>query len=242
MTLSPGETLRRLEETPPLRERVHEQLESLIAAGSLRPGMRLVEGDLAQTLGVSRGPIREALQVLARDGFVDLRPRQGAFVHVPTAKEIDDFYDVRRAIETEAARLAALRITPEAAARLTDVINTAEGLLDRGEDPSSVSDRPSLHVQITIAADNPLLAQMLGTLNRRSTWYMSRFEPRTRRKAWEEHAEIVKAIVSGDGERARRAMADHIQGARLSFLSQAGDQDGLVNNGGTRPRRPTRSF
>jgi DNA-binding FadR family transcriptional regulator len=84
MSVDPGpsDVLRRLDDTPPLRERILEQLELLIISGSLVPGARLVEGDLADTLGVSRGPIREALQMLWRDGFVDLRPRQGAFVHV----------------------------------------------------------------------------------------------------------------------------------------------------------------
>lgn len=220
---SPGESLRRLDETPPLRQRVHEQLESLITAGAIRPGMRLVEGDLAQTLGVSRGPIREALQLLARDGFVDLRPRQGAFVHVPTPKEIDDFYDVRSALETEAARLAALRITPEAAALLRGLLEVASDLLERGKDPSSAIERPSLHEQITIAADNPLLAQMLDTVNKRATWYQSRFEPQTRRKAWQEHSEIVRAIISGDSEAARSAMARHIHSAHDSFISQMPD-------------------
>ena len=73
-----------------------------------------MESDLAQTLGVSRGPIREALQLLQRDGLIDLRPRQGAFVHLPTLKEIEDFFDIRRALETESARLAARRTTAEA--------------------------------------------------------------------------------------------------------------------------------
>ncbi len=82
MTVRPraSDLIQPLDETPPLRHRIHEQLERLITTGSLAPGTRLVESELAQTLGVSRGPIREALQLLQRDGFIDLRPRQGAFV------------------------------------------------------------------------------------------------------------------------------------------------------------------
>lgn len=130
--------LRRIDETPPLRERIYEQLEAMITSGAFAPGVRLVESELAQTLGVSRGPIREALQLLWRDGFVDLRPRQGAFVHVPTRKEIDDFFDIRRALETESVRLASLRATPEISDDLRAAVELARELLKRGDDPSDV--------------------------------------------------------------------------------------------------------
>src|SRR5262245_10620454 len=107
------DTVRPIEEQLPLRHRIRVQLEGLIMTGALPPGTRLIEGELAQRLGVSRGPVRETLQLLATDGFVDLRPRQGAFVHMPTLKEVGDFYDVRGALECESARLAATRINPE---------------------------------------------------------------------------------------------------------------------------------
>jgi DNA-binding GntR family transcriptional regulator len=217
MTTS-GEALQRLDQAPPLREQVHRQLESLIASGTLAPGVRLVEGDLARTLGVSRGPIREALQLLARDGYIDLRPRQGAFVHVPTMKEMEDFFDIRRALETESARLAALRVTPEVGGRLKAVLKDATNRLDHGEDPSAVNQRVPLHEEITRAADNPLLAQMLADLKKRSTWYMSPFEPQLRRRSWGEHGIIVSAILRGDADKAREAMAKHIEAARSSFI------------------------
>ena len=70
--------------------------------GSLPPGHHLVEADIAKKLGVSRIPVREGLQLLARDGWIDLRPRQGAFVHQPTAQEVDDVFCVRTLLEVEA--------------------------------------------------------------------------------------------------------------------------------------------
>jgi DNA-binding GntR family transcriptional regulator len=206
--------LRRVDETPPLRERIYEQLEAMITSGAFVPGSRLVENELAQTLGVSRGPIREALQLLWRDGFVDLRPRQGAFVHVPTRKEIDDFFDIRRALETESVRLASLRVRPEIARDLRAAISLARDLLERGEDPSHVQRRVNLHEALTAAADNPVLAQMLKALDKRAVWYRSPFEPSLRKRSWDEHDAIVTAVIAGDTAGAVAAMATHIDGAR----------------------------
>jgi DNA-binding GntR family transcriptional regulator len=216
-----GVPLQRLDQTPPLRQLVYDQIEGLIASGTLAPGVRLVEGDLAQTLGVSRGPVREALQLLWRAGFVDLRPHQGAFVHVPTEKEIDDFFDVRRALESESARLATQRLTPEAAARLTTAVREAREALDRGDDPMATTGNGWLHGQITEIAANPLLAQMLAALRKLATWYNSPFEPGHRRRAWQEHERIVEAIVSGDADAAVAATVAHIEAGSLAFKSRS---------------------
>jgi DNA-binding GntR family transcriptional regulator len=211
---------RRLDQTPPLRQRVYEQIEGLIAAGTLAPGVRLVEGDLAQTLGVSRGPVREALQLLAQAGFVDLRSHQGAFVHVPTEKEIDDFFDVRRALESESARLATERLTPESAARLTGAVHEARAALDRGDDPMATTGNGWLHAEIADIADNPLLGQMLASLRKLATWYNSPFEPGLRRRAWQEHERIVEAIVAGDAEAAVAATIAHIEAGSVAYKTR----------------------
>ena len=99
--------LQRLEGVPPLRDRLRVQIEELIVEGTLAQGTRLVEVDLADRFNVSRGSIREVMQDLARDRFVDARPRLGTFVHTPTPAEIDDFFDILRALESESSRLAA---------------------------------------------------------------------------------------------------------------------------------------
>ncbi len=93
-----------LERPGPLRDRVHEALLELITTRALRPGWHLVEGELAAHLGVSRQPVREALQRLAAEGRVDLLPAQGAFVHEPTREETDQLPPVRTLLGAEAAR------------------------------------------------------------------------------------------------------------------------------------------
>src|SRR5258708_22701747 len=75
----------------PLRQSVYEALVELVVGGALRPGQHLVESELARQLGVSRQPVREALHRLEAEGWIDLRPSHGAFVHVPTPREVDQF-------------------------------------------------------------------------------------------------------------------------------------------------------
>lgn len=204
--------IERLTPVPALSQRVHLTLERLIITRQLQPGMRLVEGDLAQNLGVSRGPIREALQRLAQDGFVELRPRQGAFVHEPTTEEIDNFYDVRRVLEAESARLAALHITEEGANRLRECLARAEVSLAHRKDPATTVE--DLHKIIATVGRNQLLSQYLSLLSKRADWYMAPFEPQRRRRAWDEHKVIVDAIIAGDPKKAVAAMIAHVDSGR----------------------------
>lgn len=224
-----GPQLERLDPVPLLHHRVHEQLEALIVSRSIPQGARIVESELAEQMGVSRGPVREALQRLARDGFVDLRPRQGAFVHVPTAKEVADFFDVRRGLEVISAGFAAQRITDEQAKHLRATLDTGTKMLDHGDDPSAPRERVPMHAEIARAADNPLLEQMLTNIRRRADWYSPPFDPMMRRDSWREHVAIVDAICAHDAERAMELMGLHIDGSRDHFYaSLAGDAERQV--------------
>src|SRR6202030_2005813 len=104
--------IRPLQRPVPLRQSISAALIDLIVGGDLPPGQHMVETDLARQLGVSRQPIREALHRMEAEGWVDLRPSQGAFVHVPTDSEVDELLDVRALLEAETARLAAASSSP----------------------------------------------------------------------------------------------------------------------------------
>ena len=116
-----GVDMPRLRRPAPLREGVYDTLLELIITRALRPGQHLVETELAARLGISRQPVREALQRLSTEGWVDLRPAQGAFVHTPTEEEADQLLAVRSLLEAESARLAAANATPQAIARLREM-------------------------------------------------------------------------------------------------------------------------
>src|SRR4051812_42245246 len=96
----------------PRRDVVTAELRRLILAGVLKPGERLVEDRLAERLGVSRTPVREAIRVLAREGFVEVTPGRGAAVANPPREEAEELFDVRMALEGLTARLAARKVTP----------------------------------------------------------------------------------------------------------------------------------
>src|SRR5882757_4361420 len=113
----------------PLREAVYDALVEMIITAELQPGQHLVENDLAAQLGVSRQPVREALQRMQTEGWVDLRPALGAFVHVPTDAEADQLLAVRTLLEAESARLAAQNATPEQVDQLWGVQHSGEEAL-----------------------------------------------------------------------------------------------------------------
>lgn len=230
---------RPLEQPEPLRLQVHQALEQLIVNGHLAPGLRLVETELAERLGVSRGPIREALQMLAREGWVELRPRQGTYVAKPTLDELIDYFDVRALLEIETARLAARSVsgdrTPEQESLLTDLEDVvirstkyAQRIEQEGADldPAFAEDARRFHREgsqhfhqgVAKLAGNAALVDLLARLSKRTRWYFSpRILERTVR-AWEEHEALRAAIAKGDEEEAASVMTEHMHSTRQTFL------------------------
>src|ERR1700739_2889143 len=133
---------RRVARPAPLRQAVYDTLAEMSAGGSLRPGQHLVESELADHLGVSRQPIREALQRLAVDGWVELRPAYGAYVHVPTADEVAQLLGVRSLLQSYAAREAALHAAKERVPRLRELY---EAVLAAEDDTALASASADLH-------------------------------------------------------------------------------------------------
>lgn len=215
-----GDAVEPLAPTPTLRQQVHQRLEDLILRGSLRPGEHLVETDLAKRLGVSRGPVREALYLLERDGWVDLRPRYGAFVRETTLEEVEDFFHVRRINEIDAVRLAADRITPAAADDLQVLVNEVLELADGdqvGEDFLRMNAR--LHHTLSKAGGNRALNELLETLWKRTKWYFAPVVPANRGlDAWREHAAMAEAIIAKDADRAAEVMASHINATEEAYF------------------------
>ena len=140
--------IRPVERPVPLRQSVYEALVELVIAGRLTPGQHLVETELARQLGVSRQPVREALHRLEAEGWVDLRPNQGAFVHVPTDQEVDQLLDVRELLEVETARLAARAVTADQVARLRAICRDGEAAVAAGDTERFVSLNNSFHAAL----------------------------------------------------------------------------------------------
>lgn len=208
----------RVQRPVPLREGVYDALLELITLRRLPPGQHLVESELAEQLGVSRQPVREALQRLSTEGWVDLRPGYGAFVHQPTDSEADQLFQVRALLETESARLAARNVTAGGVRELRQLLREGMAQVERGDTDATVTANADLHRRITELSGNSVLAELAGKVARRVRWYHTSVAERRGRSAWEEHAKIIDAIAEGAEEEAARLMRYHTELTRRMYL------------------------
>ncbi|MPZ96838.1 MAG: FCD domain-containing protein [Propionibacteriales bacterium] len=216
--------VRPLQRPAPLRESVYDALTEMIIEGSLQPGQHLVEVELAGMLGVSRQPVREALQRLHNEGWVDLRPGFGAMVHVPAEDEVDQLLAARGALESESARLAATRASKESVAKLREMCKSGTELTDTGDIDEAVRANADLHRYISELSGNKFLADFAGQVDRRVRWYYTPVAPVRGQASWREHGRIVKAIADGDPDRAAQMMREHTERTRQAYHEAAQSQ------------------
>jgi DNA-binding GntR family transcriptional regulator len=197
---------------------VYETLEEMIIYGTLAPGEHLVEAEIAKQLGVSRIPVREGLQLLARDGWIDLRPRQGAFVHQPGTREVDNVFTVRTLLEVESTRLAASKATGDSILALRKIHQTGSEALARADERELVMLNSQFHARITRIGENDVLAGLIARLDKRIRWYFAPVVKSRGSSSWKEHLEIVEAIAARDPKRASEAMRKHAEATRSAFF------------------------
>ena len=222
MPTSPSE--RRITRPVPLRQGVYNAILEMIVEGELKVGQHLVEADLAERLGVSRQPVREALQGLNTDGWVDLRPALGAYVHEPTPTEADQLLVVRGMLETESARLAAEHACAQGIEELRDCCRRGKAL--KSSDASSlVAANAELHAAVARLSGNTVLADLVSQVDRRVRWYYRPVAGDRCAQSWEEHTELVEAIAAGDADRAVEVMRRHTELTRLAYLEHSAAED-----------------
>ena len=201
----------------PLRQTVYEALVDLVVGGALLPGQHLVEAELARHLGVSRQPVREALHRLEAEGWVDLRPGQGAFVHVPTEHEVDQLLDVRSLLEAEAARLAACSASDEAVAKLRARLRDGADALAHDDPLRVVAANSALHAEITALSGNDILTELAAIVAWRMRWYHRPVALSRGQQSWREHEALIDAIETGDAAKAAEVMRYHVEMTRQAY-------------------------
>lgn len=202
-----------------LREQVCDELRERITRCELLPGTRLVEEALAAELGVSRNPLREALQTLAAEGFVRTEPRRGAVVAQIAPHEFENLFDVRESLEVLASRLAARRTTPAGAERLREVLTRAATAEGSGDLDAAGAACGELHLAVVDGSGNDVLRALYLTVHQRLRW-VSHLHPDVRpAHPSAQHARIVEAIVAGDEEAAAAAAAEHVATARTAHAA-----------------------
>lgn len=214
----------------PLRELVFEALREAIIAGKLKPGERLMEVQVAEALGVSRTPVREAIRMLEREGFVLMMPRKGAYVSDISIKDIASVFEIRRALEGLAAELAAERATPEHLERLERHLVELSACVERGDVTKFVELDTQFHETVYEASRNERLAPIVSLLREQIQRFRTRTlsNPGRMRVALDEHRALVEALADRDVERARELASDHIESAEnlLMALIQAEESKG----------------
>lgn len=187
-------------------------LRDQILSGHRAPGDRLNEVEIAAELGVSRGPVREAMQRLARDGLVLVQPHRGSFVRNLEPDEIVELYDVRIALECAAARLAAERRTDADVTALKGLLDTtAKAVTGTGETPHYPA-HLDLHELVAVVSGNGRLHRAIVQINQELKLIRaaSGFRPERAPHALVEHGDVVSAIVQRDADQAAELMRKHL--------------------------------
>lgn len=218
-----------LEIAPPevrtLAERVFHQLQSDIVRGVLAPGSKITEPGLSKTYGISRGPLREAMRRLESHRLIERIPHVGARVVKLSMKELIELFDVREALESMAARLAAEHMSAEEIQGLRDVLALHEGQADlqRGEAYYQREGDLDFHYRIVQGSHNKMLMSLLcNDLYYLVRLYRTQFSASGTRpqRAFVEHHRIVDAIESGDAELAELLMRRHVSASRANVADR----------------------
>jgi DNA-binding GntR family transcriptional regulator len=205
--------------TRSLASLVAQEIERLILSGALAAGERLNEQALAARLGVSRGPVREAVRGLERTGLVVAVRNQGSFVRQVSAEEALEIYDLRAALTGLACARLAEAATPAQLAALRDLVRRMEEARRAGEARAYYAANLDFHAALLGFGAGPRARRLYEELGNELHLFRRRalVQPENMRESNAEHAAIVKAIAAGDGPAARAAGEAHIAGGKRRF-------------------------
>lgn len=201
-----------LDEYLPLRDVVFNTLRQAILRGELEPGERLMEIQLAEKLGVSRTPIREAIRKLELEGLVIMIPRKGAEVAHITEKDMRDVLEVRATLEELAVSLACKHVTEEALSELKMANKLFEAAVVSKDVVKIVDADVKFHDAIYAMTDNQKLNQMINNLREQMYRYRLEYikDARTHSILISEHADIIHKLEQADEDGAKEVMKQHI--------------------------------
>lgn len=204
----------------PLRDVVFNTLRQAILKGELKPGERLMEIALADRLGVSRTPIREALRKLELEGLVVMIPRRGAQVADITEKDLNDVLEVRIALETLAIEKACKRMNEEQIEKLWMAAKEFQEMTADGNLVRLAEADVAFHEVIYQAADNVILNQVLNNLREQIYRYRVEYlkDEEMRNQLVKEHEMLYEAIKERDAKKAQEISFQHIENQRMGII------------------------
>ena len=202
-------------ETESVTDKVRRALRDYVLSGALKPGTQLIESQLAEQLGVSRAPVREALQTLESEGLVESVPNKGTFVADITEEDLREIYAVRAALEGVAMRLAAQAMDHEELSALAAIVERMEQAARDGDAERVSKIDLEFHEAIWALSGNRRLFQLLTSMMAQIAMFLA-LNVRLYEDLLDnclEHVALLQALRSGDAVRAERLMVEHISEA-----------------------------
>ncbi len=211
----------KLDNYKPLRDLVFAAIREAILNGRLKPGERLMEVQLAEEMGVSRTPVREAIRKLELEGLVVMVPRKGAYVATLTLKDAAEVFEIRSSLEGLAAALAAERITDEEVTSLDRILEAISTAGEKGDIKTIIKKDMEFHQVLFSASRNDRLAQIINNLKEQiDRFRMQSFSNPARLKSvLSEHKNILDSIKQGDAENAERLAKEHIYKVEYNVMN-----------------------
>ena len=210
----------RLDSYQPLREVVCESLREAIRKGILKPGERIMEIQLAEELGVSRTPVREAIRQLELEGYVVMMPRRGTYVANMSIRDINEIFEIRTALESLSNGLAAEHITADELEHLQRLLVIIGNYIKEGNMDKIVETDIEFHDTMYHAARNGRLVGIISNLRDQLTRFrtLSMSYPGRLEATLDEHRTIVEAIAQGDRKAASKAAERHMENSEKTLL------------------------
>ena len=208
--------LRELRKIPNLTELTYASIKKSVLTGSFAPSFRLTEELIASQLGISKSPVREALNRLEAEGLIRIEVRRGAFVREFSAKEIRDLLNLRVVLELHSISIA--KITPKLLQCLKDSIERTEMILKKGDRMAHVEEDLRFHRLIAEATGNEELCSVFENIQQKSLLCRYKSYELSATSSPLAHKRIYKALATVDREKAQTAMEDHIVYVRDRLL------------------------
>jgi DNA-binding GntR family transcriptional regulator len=209
-----------------LPEQIAERIGNEIILGRYEPGARIQEQDVAASFQVSRGPVREALRILERDGLIQINARRGAQVTELTIAEVEAIFDPRIALNGLAARRAAERQDPTALARFKSAVERCQALAQTNDLDAYLKASYTAHRTICEASGNPFLTRLVFMLAHQTLRYarLGLSTPKRRQQSARNWKMMLSAVLSGNGDQAQAAaerLAQESRETAVRLLSEA---------------------
>ena len=204
-----------------IADTIAQQLAEQILSGALSPGERIEEKRVTEQFGVSRTPVRDALRQLAATGLVAIRPHRGVTVIDLDIEQLSDMFEAQAEVEALRAKLSARRMNNIERKQLQIIAQRSEPALATTNHELYTNTNEEFHKMIYTGSHNDTLEQMAVNLwNRVAPFRRSIFFKLGNRmeRSFEEHDDIIEAIVAGDEERAQRAMYEHVTNSSVNAI------------------------